>query len=83
MYELYTLTNNDWIFYNSYKDIQNLDKDIYQLTLEHYVLEIIKDDIELCYINGIMYQYHYFKNKYVKNKEVNYDYVKSYKKEGN
>lgn len=80
MYQVEILKDNNWEYLFESKDIHEIDKVVWKLTnlRPNKAIQILQDDIVLCFLDGTEYQYWYWKNKYVRNKGVGYDHIKSY-----
>ena len=80
MYEVYILKDMEWKYFDSTDNLQKLDIIVYKLTEHKEIIQILQDEKELCCLNGTLYQYWWFKNKFIRNRKLGYDYVKSFKK---
>ena len=80
MYDIFILKETDWKYFDSTDNLQNLDMIVYKLTERKEIIQITQDEKELCCLNGTLYQYWWFKNKFIRNRKLGYDYVKSFKK---
>ena len=82
MYEVYIIKNMEWVYFGSVENIKLLDKVVYKLTMlrPNKSIMILQDGNELTCLNGTLYQYWYFKNRYIRGRSLEYDYVKSFKK---
>lgn len=80
MYRIDILKNNNWVEFYENDDIKIIDKVVYKLInlKNDKMIRILKDDILLCWINGTEYDYWYWKNRYVRDKGINFDYTSSY-----
>lgn len=80
MYEIDILKNNEWEEFCQHEDIKVIDKAVYKLIMlrPNKHIRILLDNNVLCWINGTEHQYWYWKNKYVREKGINYDHVASY-----
>ena len=89
MYRIDILKNNDWVELYENDDIKIIDKVVYKLInlRPNKMMRVLKDDILLCWINGTAHNYWYWKNRYVRDKGLNFDYTASYynyqKRKGN
>ena len=81
MYNIEVLNNQyKWINIYETTNIQEVDKVVWRLTNQNKYIRILKDDIVLTILNGSEYEYFIFKNKYVRERKPEYDYVKEYHK---
>jgi hypothetical protein len=80
MYQIDILKGIEWVEFCQHEDIKVIDKAVYKLTLlrPNKHMRILKDDILLCWLNGSEEQYWFWKNKYVREKGINFDYVASF-----
>ena len=83
MYEVYILKGMEWKYLASIDNIKELDKLVYKIikSRPNKALRIDQDGIELCCLNGTLYQYWWFKNRYVRGKKLGFDYIKTFKKD--
>lgn len=82
MYEIDILDNGNWAYYYDSDNINEIDKEVFKLTNsrpnEH--IRILTDTGVLCWLDGTLANYWYWKNRYVRDRGINYDYVKCYKR---
>lgn len=88
MYAVEILKGTEWVHFIKSEDIRIIDKVVYKLTKlrpNKYMRVLKYNYIKEAYsvlevLNGTEYQYWYFKNKYVRNKGINFDYIGFYQK---
>ena len=88
MYAVEILKKTEWIFFMQSEDMKVIDKVVYKLTQlrpNKYMRVLKYNYIKEAYsvlevLNGTEYQYWYFKNKHVRLKGRNFDYIGSYQK---
>jgi hypothetical protein len=80
MYEIDILVNNQWEYYYQNENIQEIDKVVFKLTNSrpNEYMRVLKDDCVLCWLDGTDHKYWFWKERYVREKGYNFDYVKSY-----
>lgn len=79
MYEIYYLKGIEWVYFISVKDLKELDKVVYKLTIlrPNKSILVLQDGNEFTCLNGTEYQYWWFKNHHIRQKKC--DYVKTFK----
>lgn len=77
-YEIDVLNGMDWKYAYDSEDINKIDKYLYELTKENIKSRVLLNGNVLCFLNGSEHRYWYWKNRYVRNKGLNFDYTKSY-----
>jgi hypothetical protein len=80
MYEIDILVNNQWEYYWDSEDIKLIDKEVFKLTRDrpNQYMRILKDNCVLCWLDGTPHKYWFWKEKYVRGRGHNYDYINSY-----
>ena len=88
MYAVEILKKTEWVFFMQSEDMKVIDKAVYKLTQlrpNKYMRVLKYNYIKEAYsvleiLNGTEYQYWYFKNKYVRCRGTNFNFIESYQK---
>lgn len=82
MYLVNYLEDGDWQYFGKCYKEDDLNDLVELLTYTHpnKAQQILKDEKELCVLNGSTEQLFYFRNKYILHQKPEYDYVKEYQK---
>lgn len=80
MYKIDILKNLEWIYFGESEDINEIDRAVFKLTMlrPNKCMRILENNNLICFLNGTEEQYWYWKNKYVRKKGNNFDYVASF-----
>ena len=78
VYEIDVLEDNKWQYYLETEDINEIDRELFNLTNRGIKTRVLLDNILLCWLDGSEYQYWFWKNKHVRKRGLAFDYVKSY-----
>lgn len=80
MYRIDLQVNLKWEYYYENENLKEIDKVVFKLvhTNENQYIRILEDNVVLLFLKLNEYQYWYFKNMYVRNKEPEFDIVASY-----
>lgn len=78
VYEIDVLKDNKWQYYWESEDINEIDRELFNLTNRGIKTRVLLDNILLCWLDGSEYQYWFWKNKHVRKRGLAFDYVKSY-----
>lgn len=80
MYDIYIVKNMEWEYLASVDNIKDLDEIVYKITKSrpNKPIQILQDGKELTCLNGTEYQYWVFKNRYIRQKKLGFNYIKSF-----
>lgn len=77
-YEVDIQVNNNWKFLCETENLDYVDKVVYRVNKQGITCRVIQDNMFLCFVHNNEHSYWFFKNKYIRNKGLDFDYTKSY-----
>lgn len=82
MYNIEILNKLNWESISESEDIHEIDKLVWYIVNNHPKthIRVLLNDIVLMNINGTEYEYFIWKNKIVRERKPEYDYVREYHK---
>lgn len=80
MYEIDILKKLEWVYFGESEDIKEIDKALFKLTRlrPNKAMRVLENGNVLMFLDGSEHNYWYWKNKYVRGKGNNFDYVASF-----